>query len=163
MKHLEAAATFQVTALVKWNYLAKIIIFHQPGFPWNKEISLTIRCLLGAQVVWRRELIWPELCFWKAVIDIQKNPSDSNLGHSWYVVSHPKSRPKKRNDSFTEVWDIFQQILWFRPAGPRVLNLLGASQKSNCCYLIYLKIDICSQLVCCFHLSFAKKEKKPRT
>ena len=30
------------------------IVFHQPGFPWNKEISLPKRYLLGAQVVWGR-------------------------------------------------------------------------------------------------------------
>ena len=33
---------------------AQIIIFHQPRFPSNKGISLPVRYLLGAQVVWSR-------------------------------------------------------------------------------------------------------------
>ena len=35
------------------------ITFHQPRFPWNKGISLTITTICG-EVVWGRQLIWPE-------------------------------------------------------------------------------------------------------
>ena len=41
--------------------IAQSIIFHQPGFPWNKGISFPYSYLLGEfSVVWGRELIWPE-------------------------------------------------------------------------------------------------------
>ena len=39
-----------------------LIIFHQPGFPWNFRgpISLPKRYLFRSQVVWGRDEIWPE-------------------------------------------------------------------------------------------------------
>ena len=39
----------------------QIIIFHQPGFSWNKVISLTFHHHLGWKLVWGRELIWPDI------------------------------------------------------------------------------------------------------
>ena len=50
----------------KWTYLKRkhtsgqSIIFHQPRFPWNKGIALTITTIWGKSVVWGRDFIWPD-------------------------------------------------------------------------------------------------------
>ena len=42
------------------NGFGQIIIFHQPGFPWNKGISLPYLATFWGEVVWGREQIWPD-------------------------------------------------------------------------------------------------------
>ncbi len=66
----------------------QVIIFHQPGFSWNKGISLTITTIWGpCSLVWGRELIWPEKTSFN-LRSITLSVEGISANSSWFQWSH---------------------------------------------------------------------------